>query len=275
MEKLDRLVWVAGASFTAFGIRVGVRANSEAALRAVMASLTPGLERGDGTEVDLLYSVVSAEPQTRAGFRKYNLAYANSDELMRSPDFDSIPPAVERHLSIYVGEYAHGRVFIHAGVVGWKDRGILIPGPTRAGKSTLVAAMLRVGATYYSDDFAVVDPDGRIHPYLSPLHHRNGDGTVHSTPAAELQAPVGEKPLPVGLVLVTHYKKGGRWRPRRVSPGEGLLAVLRNTLPAQREPARVLRTLTTMLTGVPVLRGQRGGADATVARLVRDGHLER
>ena len=43
-------------------------------------------------------------------------------------------------------------------IVTWgRGRAIVIPGRTFSGKSTLVAELVRAGATYYSDEYAVED----------------------------------------------------------------------------------------------------------------------
>ena len=57
---------------------------------------------------------------------------------------------------------------MHAGAVAWRDRGIVIPGRSHSGKTTLVRALVEA-ARYYSDEFAVLDPQGRLHPYPLPL----------------------------------------------------------------------------------------------------------
>src|SRR5439155_23144995 len=56
-------------------------------------------------------------------------------------------------------------LFVHACVVGWRGVAIVIPGRRSIGKSTLVAELVRRGAVYYSDAFAVLDETGRVHPY--------------------------------------------------------------------------------------------------------------
>ena len=71
-------------------------------------------------------------------------------------------------------------VFLHAGVIGWRDRAFVFPGPSFAGKSTLIAELVRAGATYYSDEYAVVDEDGRVHPYARALQMRQSGGSVQS-----------------------------------------------------------------------------------------------
>ena len=58
---------------------------------------------------------------------------------------------------------------MHAGVVGWKGWALVLPGKSGAGKTTLVAELIRAGATYYSDEYAVLDERGRVHPYARPL----------------------------------------------------------------------------------------------------------
>ena len=85
--------------------------------------------------------------------------------------------ALERDLQLYVAEQALRRVFVHAGVVGWRGRAIVIPGRTMSGKTTPVRALARAGATYYSDEYAVLDERGRVHPYLKPMSiQENGGG---------------------------------------------------------------------------------------------------
>jgi hypothetical protein len=73
----------------------------------------------------------------------------------------------------------------------------------------------------------------------------------------------------VRLVLDTAYLKGALWRPRRLSPGQGLLSLLNNTVPAQRRPRAVLRTLRRTVEHALVLKGARGEADAVARRILK------
>ena len=77
------------------------------------------------------------------------------------------------------------------------------------------------------------------------------------------------KPLPVGLVAVSRYEEGARWRPRSLSPGRALLALLANTVPARSAPERSLRTLREIIASTQVFTGRRGEADETVDLLLR------
>lgn len=58
---------------------------------------------------------------------------------------------------------------VHAGVVGW-DGGILaLPAESGGGKSTLTAALVRVGLDYLSDEALVIDDSGAVVGYPKPF----------------------------------------------------------------------------------------------------------
>jgi hypothetical protein len=197
----------------------------------------------------------------RPNLRRFHLLYGNDAKVARSLDLAEVLELFESDLQLYVAEMTPRRVFVHAGVVGWKGRAIVIPGRSFTGKTTLVAELLRAGATYYSDEYAVLDSRGRVHPYARPLSMRK-DGTREQEkwPVQTLGGAAGAKPLPVGLVIVTYYKSGAQWRPRRLSPGKGALALLDNTISIQRQPGAALPALTRVAAQAMVLKGARGEA---------------
>ena len=90
--------------------------------------------------------------------------------------------AIESEMALNVARAARERIFLHCGVVGWRGRAILIPGHTCHGKTTLVTRFLEAGATYYSDEFALLDDMGRVHPFARPLHIRRQPGSLKQTP---------------------------------------------------------------------------------------------
>ncbi len=166
---------------------------------------------------------------------------------------------------MFVAELAKHRVFVHAGVVGWKGKAIVIPGRSYSGKSTLVAELVRAGASYYSDEYAVLDSRGRVHPFAKPLELREeGEFRQTKITVAELGGHSGTKPLPVGLVLMTQFKNGARWRPRKLTAGNGVLEMLFNTVSARRNPQRALATLQRVASQADVLKGVRGDARKVV-----------
>ena len=269
MKKVDRLGWAVGFSLRSYGVRIGIRSNDPSVLDRVCEHLPREWESISSSVVDRLYSILVGGAGPRANVRRFSLLYGNHERLVRSLDLESIFELFESDLRLFVAELAKNRVFVHAGVVGWKGRAIVIPGRSYSGKSTLVAELVRAGATYYSDEYAVFDSRGRVHPFSKPLELREeGETTQSKVEVGELGGHSGTKPLPVGLVLMTQFKNGARWRPRKLSAGKGVLELLFNTVSARRNPERALATLQRVAAQADVLKGVRGDATEIVPAML-------
>jgi hypothetical protein len=270
MEQADRLGWAVGFSLKSYGVRIGIRSNDSTALERICRHLPSEWERASITTVDRVYSILVGGKGPRAKVRRISLLYGDDEQLARSVDLDSVFERFESDLRLFVAELATHRVFVHAGVVGWKGQAIVIPGRSYSGKSTLVAELVRAGAIYYSDEYAVLDSRGRVHPFSKPLELREeGEYRQTKITAAELGGLSGTKPLPVGLVLMTHYKNGARWRPRKLTTGKGVLEMLFNTVSARRSPGRALATLQRVAAQAEVLKGVRGDAGKVVPVMLK------
>ena len=269
MAKLNRLGWTAGTAISTYGIRVGIRANDEAVLTELSERLPPGWKSSRSTYVDRLYSVILGVDRPGSRRRRFHLLYDGLQRLARTRHLEEVHARFENSLQSLVASSARRRIFVHAGVVGWRGRAIVLPGRSFSGKSTMVSALLKAGATYYSDEFAVLDERGRVHPYAKPLSLRGGgEEPPRKCNAEAFGSVVGAKPLPVGLVAVSQYEEGARWRPRKLSPGRAVLALLANTVPARNAPERALRTLRKTLASTTALAGRRGEADESVDLLL-------
>jgi hypothetical protein len=269
MAKIDRLGWAAGMSLVAYGVRVGVRTNQRDVLKRLHDRFPPGWRRVESPVVERLYSLRVGGASPRANIRQFNLLYGDITRVARALDLDQVLDVFESNVKLYVAFAARRRVFVHAGVVGWRGQAIMIPGLTLSGKSTLVTALVRAGATYYSDEYAVLDSEGRVHPYAKPLGLReNFSPRQKRVPVERLGGVAGRKPLPVGLVVLTQYRSNARWRPRELSPGQAVLAVLAHTVPARRRPEAALATLGRVTTSAVVLKSLRGDVEEVVDSLL-------
>jgi hypothetical protein len=187
---------------------------------------------------------------------------------------DSALAALESRLHFDAASLSPSRLFVHAGVVGWRDRAIVLPGRSRSGKTTLVAALLDAGATYLSDEYAILDERGLVHPYPKPLSIRiRGSRWPRRVTAGELGARTSEDPLRVGLVAAATYRPGERWQPRELSSADALLVMLQNTVVARSRPAFALDVLAATAAGVSALRGCHADAASTAGSLL--DHLDR
>jgi hypothetical protein len=257
IDELNHIDWVAGFSFLSYGVRIGVQTNDAQVIEKVLPHLPPGWKITTAS-VDRIYSLFVRKKINRKAEKLHEL-YADADRLIGLTKLDGLLDSFESDVQLYVAEFAPRRVFVHAGVVGWKGKAILIPGRSFSGKTSLVTALVQAGATYYSDEYAVLDEQGLVHSYPRKLSIRE-NGSYKGTKYAveELGGKTGSKPLPVGLVVVSKYKDGGRFRPREVSAGEGVLALLDNTVSARRQPEIVLATLKKAIGGARSMKSIRG-----------------
>lgn len=271
MKKLDRLVWAAGLSFNTYGVRVGLRANTEEAFRLAATYLPPDAKPAVSAGVERLYSFVLGGDARGSKLRRYHMLYANEVRLARTFDLDQALRSFEDDSQFYIAEAAPRRVFVHAGVVGWRGRAVLIPGRSFSGKTKLVAELVKAGAVYYSDEYAVLDGNARVHPYTRPLGMREEGSTKSERHSIEsLGGTRGRRPLPVALVVVTEFKAGARWRPRRMTGGEGALALLNNTVSIKSRPEAAFPVLKQAASRASFLKSARGEAGEVIDSILSE-----
>lgn len=269
MAKIDRLGWADGMSFTSYGVRFGVRVNDPSILEPLSNRMPPGTKPSAAKFVDHLYSVAGFPKASNGRIHRFNLGYWNLLRFARSRNFAELLDSFESHIQLTVAEFAPRRIFVHAGVVGWNGRAILFPGLSFSGKTTLVDQLIRRGATYYSDEYAVIDPQGRVHAYPRPLGIRSqGNASTTKITAEQIGATVGSKPLRVGLVVSTRFKEGSRWRPRPLTRGKGVLELMSNAVAARTQPELAFSVLPKALESAKILKGVRGEASEVIESIL-------
>jgi hypothetical protein len=247
--------------FEAFGVRVALAAPSRELLRRAEPILPPGWQPIEPTPEDHHFTL-SEEPSNR-----YRLHFRDGS-VSGSADLQIALEVLDARIRAYVALHAPDYIFVHAGVVSHRGRAIVLPGSSFAGKTTLVAALIQAGATYYSDEFAVLDSEGLVHPYPKPLSIRiDGPDQVDHSVAA-FGAVVGVEPVPVGLVVISQYGPEAEWIPERLSAGEAVLGVLQHTVPAQERPEQSLAAIRKAISGAVTLHSQRGDAAGVAPKLL-------
>jgi hypothetical protein len=225
-----------------------------------LALIPPGSTPCSPTGLDATFALATGAAGT------YELT-RNGEPLARKLELDLALEVLGRELRALVAFRAPHHVFVHAGAVAHKGAAIVMPGTSSAGKTTLVAALVRAGAEYYSDEFAPLGEDGLVHPFAKPLSFRNDLSVQTDHHVDVLGGVAGERPVPVGAVIVTRYRAGSGWRPRRLTSGAAVLALLSHAVPAQSRPAQALRAINRTVERATLIEGDRGEADA-VAPLV-------
>lgn len=224
-------------------------------------------------EVDALYSLwVGQRVTTWVRQPDQHRLYDSATLQLETADLHEVLEQLASSLQLSVAVHARDYLFVHAGVVGWQGRAIVIPGSSFSGKTELVAALVRAGATYYSDEFAVFDQQAYVHPYPKPISLRHGNG-VHPTryPVEHLGGHTGDEPLPVGVIVLSQYEPEARWHPRVLSPAEALLGLLEHTVLVRDQPERSLTILERAASGALTLASERGEATELIQPLLHRG----
>jgi hypothetical protein len=262
VQKSTHLISVIYATH---GITIEVGANTAELLEQLIERLPNGSQPAlDCKKLSASFSVQLVE---LANDRKYYQLYREREMLSDASDLAEICDHFESTIGIYVAENSLNYVFIHAGCVSWNGKGILIPGRSYTGKTSLVATFLKFGATYYSDEFGLLDDKGMVHAYPRSLSLRTQSQSGRLRMAAEeIGALTGSVPIPIGHVLVTTYQPDGQWNPQVLTAGQTLLALLDNAVCARTDPERTLRLSAKIAGSALGLSGNRGEAGACVSR---------
>jgi hypothetical protein len=250
-------------AFEAFGIQLRICTNDPNLLARAESMMLPGWRRRPRSSAQNRLGLLDEGDDWYSIYR-YDGACIH-DAPGREYALLMLDNQIHGHVALEAPEF----IFIHAGVVADGERAILMPGRTFAGKTTLVRSLVEAGAIYYSDEFAVLDETGRVHPYARPLSYRPPDGgPAVDYRVDELGVAVGDQPLPVGLVVAAMYRPGAEFDPQPLSPGTGALTLLEHAVPAQDRPHQTIRHITRAIAGATVLHGERGEADEVSGQLL-------
>jgi hypothetical protein len=248
-------------SFQAFGVTMSVATNRREARDRLPETLPPGWRPCSDADAKHRLAILAEQRGT------YTVDAAGVN-LFEGVTLDTALEILEREVRMRIAREARDRIFIHAGVVGRAGGAMLLPGGSFTGKTTLVAALVRAGATYYSDEYAALDDDGLVHPYPKPLSLRVNDHRQQNHHVERLGGTAGDRPLPVRAVVVTAYRRGTKWAPKPLSTGDGALSLLAHAVPARERPAESLRATRRAVEDAIVLQGDRGEAEDLVPLLL-------
>jgi len=252
-----------GFAVRAFGCNIHVAGEGEDAQTVLERYVFPSLPRtvaGD-EKPDLVLRIAPAG----GGFQ---LSVNEAAVASAAGAIDLVPELVRALDEAVLARLSALRA-VHAGVVLLGGRALLLPGATHSGKSSLVAELLRRGAVYYSDEYALIDPEGHVHPYPRPLLLRAGRPEQVPARAEDFNAQVGDGPAPVGWILALEYEPVGAWSIVAVPQSMALLTLLRNTPHILAESPDIVRVFHRAVARAACYAGSRADAVDAVEHILR------
>ena len=248
MMQISPLSDYATVGAASFGVSISVQCPREYA-STISAQLPVNSKPLSDVDTEHRFSVTLDSPDGSL----YAVKYRSMTKASLQP-LDSALRILQKEMHLCVAEHARNYVFIHAGVVECKGLGIVFPGSSYAGKSTLVWSLLQSGARYYSDEYAVFDQHGSVHPFTLPINLRFA-GSERQTVIPERAASDAIKP---DLIVFARYRRDATWRPRMLRPAECLLQLIRHSIAIRRNPAFVLPVLGEISSQSRAYMGYRG-----------------
>jgi hypothetical protein len=237
MEELD---------LTYYGVRIHLVAAAETTLCSRLRETIP-LEdpMPAGSEpASVSYTVTagaSLDTEEQSGY----IICRDGREVVSKATEEEVMEWLWQDIDCTIAVHNRRLLFVQAGVVGWHGVAIVIPGPRQAAKSALVAELVRRGAVYFSDTFAVLDETGQVHAYARPLLLESEHRQTSDLWLARGQAPT--EPVSIGLIVAGAYQPGCTWRPAIVQGARALWSLFEHTVPLEAQAQWAQRTPTEYL----------------------------
>jgi len=174
-------------------------------------------------------------------------------------------------IRLTVAEFAARKVFIHAGVVSWKNKAVILPGKSFWGKTSLTKSLIECGALYYSDEYAILDAEGILYPFpkLLSVRDEKNDQQQTDVPVEQFGGRAGTNKIPVGMVLICEFAPNARWKPKILSAAQGVLEIIRHTVPIRHNPKFTLDVLNRVADSAVIAKSKRPDAEKSVSSILK------
>lgn len=261
----EKISWQAMSGFDCCGIGIGLRCDAPDLVETLTAMMPQVCRPTAPEESGAVISLIGVQDENSNGL------YFNNEPALKFERYDEtlFEACQDKILFILAIVSLPTKFYLHAGAVSWKNQGILIPGDSFSGKTTLVKDLIKAGGTYITDDLAVLNDEAQILPFPKSLAIRTETGRELRT-AADFGARTITEKVDLKIIIFTEYKKNAVWEPVAVPPGEALMRLLQNFYyrAAVREyPAEIIGKLARIVRRTKVFYGRRGDTESVIGWL--------
>ena len=273
-SMLERVDWThTTRTFKALGHRFAVRSTDQNMGQLFDDLYAPCAVAGPP---QTWYSIVQQTP----GAREREL-YVDSERIMVMDRPSWLVRYMAWHVNHQVIKRSSGYVLLHAAAAAHDGVGVLLPGAPEAGKTTLVAGLIRSGFSYLTDEAAAIDPETlQIEPYPKPLTIDRGswpvlpdlapvgadtprgyhEGQWHVSPAT-LRADAISGRVSAAVIVFPRFEAGAATTLEPLGRAEALVALLDQTFRLHQDGRRNLDVLARVVKPVDCYRLTSGDLD--------------
>lgn len=199
------------------------------------------------------YSIIQLAPDSS----EYTL-FMDEERLLRLNRRSWVVRQLTWQINQEVIRRSSDHVLLHAAAAAHNGSAVLLPGAPEAGKTTLVAGLVRAGFDYLTDEAAAIDPRSLlVEPYAKPLSIDPGswlvlaelapggaesaaylhEGQWHVNPGRIRPDAVSGR-APISMIAFPRFVAGAPARIERLRRSEALAKLLRHTFRFRDCPRR-------------------------------------
>jgi hypothetical protein len=258
----EGIAWKVNFGFECYGVTIGIRTDSSE-LETTLKKMLPEVGRiCDFEDVHETVSLVAAAEKSVNGL------YFNDEPALKFEKYQDflLEGLIDKFLIILAISSLPTNFYLHAGAVFWNNQGIILPGKSFSGKTTLVKEFIKAGAVYITDDLTVLTKTGEILPFPRTLAIRTETGRELRTAEFFGARTLTEK-VKLKMILFTEFEEKAEWKPQILPPGQTVMKLMENFYyrPAIREaPAQIVKALAELTSGIKTFKGKRGDTQSVI-----------
>jgi hypothetical protein len=270
-EQLENASWNETLSCVCYDYVVTIKSAKNGYLEELKRKMPVNFERCDSEEVNPHFNIFITETAER------ELVFFFFDKLVPRLKYQFGEPTYEQNFEFLVDMLGSSNaarnenyVVLHAGAVSFNGTGIIFPADSYSGKSTLTSEFVKHGATYYSDEYAVISKDGRLFPYIKPISMREPGGWDQTDlDVRSFGGEPGTEPVEIGYILFTQFKKFSRWNPESISSVRAVFEMLPHSMNGKNNPEFTIQVLQNAAKKAKVLKSSRGDSCRFVTEFLK------
>ena len=170
-------------------------------------------------------------------------------------------PRIERQINQYLVGALGDRLLLHAGAAVGAGRAVILPATAGAGKTSLVAGLVRRGCGYLTDELVILHArTSSIVPFPKAMSLKEGSFALFESLGPDPTGPehdrvwyldperlrpgsVVKRPTPISWVIFPRFEAGTKTRIEPLTVGETVLGLFENTVNTARHKEKGLDRL--------------------------------